>query len=236
MQVLAHRGVSPGQPENTLSAFQRAIELGADGVELDVRLSADGVPVVIHDDRLERTTNGQGRVGDLTAAELQRLDAGDGQGIPTLQEVIEVIGPEALLNAELKGKGSGSATLDVLTTLDPDRWAISSFDWDVLRALRARSSEAVVWPVSFVADEAVIRTAQELGADVISLHQAAIDSEVAARLEQHGLGMMAWTVNAPARAEELGRLGVVAICTDDPPRVRTVGSRDVPARLRQFAR
>ncbi len=226
MRVLAHRGASLEKPENTLCAFRTAIDLGADGVELDIHLSADGVPVVIHDNRLERTTNGSGSVGDLTAAELQRLDAGDGQGVPTLLDVIEVIGPRAFVNVELKCKGSDAATIEVLTTLAYDRWAVSSLDWDVLRAARARSLEAVLWPVAFTPSDAAIRTAQEIGADLIALHQAAIDSAVSARLEQDGLGMMAWTVNAPARVEELERLGVVAICTDDPRGVRVAAGRD----------
>src|SRR5690349_22308142 len=83
MQIYAHRGYSSAFPENTMSAFQGALDLGVYGVELDIHASADGIPVVIHDKSLDRTTNGSGLVTDRTAAELAALDAGNGQGVPT---------------------------------------------------------------------------------------------------------------------------------------------------------
>ncbi|MEJ2748304.1 MAG: glycerophosphodiester phosphodiesterase family protein, partial [Anaerolineae bacterium] len=87
--IVAHRGASAYAPENTLAAFERAAELGADGIELDVQLSKDGRLVIIHDFDTARTTNGQGKVSDLTLAELQSFDAGEGQKIPTLDELFE---------------------------------------------------------------------------------------------------------------------------------------------------
>ncbi len=88
---IAHRGASAYEPENTLRAFERAIEMGATMMELDVHLSRDGQPVVIHDPDLSRTTDGTGRVGDLTLEQIQRLDAGLGEHIPTLAEVIDLV-------------------------------------------------------------------------------------------------------------------------------------------------
>lgn len=106
--ILAHRGASAYAPENTLSAFELALEQGAHGVELDVKLSADSKIVVIHDATLDRTTNGQGRVSQLTLAALREVDAGSffsekftGEKIPTLEEVFEAIGQRALINVEL---------------------------------------------------------------------------------------------------------------------------------------
>ena len=89
--IIAHRGASDDEPENTLRAFRRAIELGADMVELDVHLSRDGHVVVIHDDDVARTTDGTGEVPSLTLGELRRLNAGKGERIPTLQEVIDLV-------------------------------------------------------------------------------------------------------------------------------------------------
>ena len=100
--IIGHRGASAAAPENTLAAFALAQAQGADGIELDVQLSADGWPVVMHDSKLERTTNGQGRVQQLSLAQLQELDAGQGQTIPTLDEVFETLGPNFLYNVELK--------------------------------------------------------------------------------------------------------------------------------------
>ncbi|MCC7360725.1 MAG: hypothetical protein IT317_14685 [Anaerolineales bacterium] len=107
--VIAHRGASADAPENTLSAFALALEQGADGLELDVTLSADGVPVVIHDDTLDRTTDGRGRVARHTLAELKGLDAGyaarfgskfAGQRLPTLDEVFAAFGQRTIINVE----------------------------------------------------------------------------------------------------------------------------------------
>jgi glycerophosphoryl diester phosphodiesterase len=110
--ILAHRGASRIAPENTLVAFCLALEQGADGLELDVQLSRDGVPVVFHDSELSRTTDGRGRISEKTLAELRTLDAGKwfdprfaGERIPTLEEVFEAFGDRALYNIELKAFG-----------------------------------------------------------------------------------------------------------------------------------
>jgi len=107
--ILAHRGARLWAPENTMAAFRLAAEMGADGVELDVQLCKDGEAVVIHDPTVDRTTNGNGRVKDLTLAELQALDAGGwfapqfaGERIPTLAQVLHELGPRLVLNIELK--------------------------------------------------------------------------------------------------------------------------------------
>ncbi|MGD2177623.1 MAG: glycerophosphodiester phosphodiesterase family protein [Anaerolineae bacterium] len=106
---IAHRGASAAAPPNTLAAFEKALELGADGIEFDVRLCADGVPVVIHDATVDATTDGSGPVTGMTVAQLKELDAGSpfdptfaGERIPTLMEVLETVGGQLLLNIELK--------------------------------------------------------------------------------------------------------------------------------------
>ena len=99
--ILAHRGASAHAPENTHTAFELAREHSADGIELDVKLSADGIPVIIHDERVDRTTDGSGTVADLSLAALKELDAGNGQQIPTLAEVFESIGQDLFINVEL---------------------------------------------------------------------------------------------------------------------------------------
>ena len=101
-KIIAHRGASGHAPENTMAAFRLAMEQHADGIELDVMLSKDGHVVVIHDATVNRTTNGTGRVSALTLAELQTLDAGNGEHIPTLEEVLETFGDQWVINVELK--------------------------------------------------------------------------------------------------------------------------------------
>ena len=128
--VIAHRGDSAHRPENTLSAFASALELGVELVEMDVQLSRDGAVVVIHDASVDRTTDGTGRVSDLTLGELRKLSAGyplrygkdyAGERIPTFDEAIEAIGDRATLQVEIKGATEGVA--EARTTGKPPRWA-----------------------------------------------------------------------------------------------------------------
>ncbi len=108
-QIFAHRGAKAVAPENTLPAFERALAMGVDGIELDVHCSKDGQLVVIHDESLERTTSGTGKVSDYTAAQLAKIDAGSyfnpafaGTGVPTLAEVFDLVGNRCRVNVELK--------------------------------------------------------------------------------------------------------------------------------------
>lgn len=137
-----HRGASAYAPENTLASFNLAFDLGADGVELDVSLTKDGVPVVMHDNRVDRTTDGHGAVGEMTLAEIKRLDAGAqfntkfrGERIPTLEEVLSTVGKRGIVNIELKsGKlpNVGLETVAIAKVIEEtnavDRVIISSFN------------------------------------------------------------------------------------------------------------
>lgn len=149
MKIYAHRGASAEFPENTLAAFQRAIDLGVDGIELDVHLSSDGVPVVIHDDSVDRTTKATGPVDTLTAAELGELDAGRGYGIPTLAEVLDLVGTSLHVNIEIKSNRAGQAVIDEIGQRPNLRWAISSFDWGVLRFVKRERPESDLWPLTY---------------------------------------------------------------------------------------
>jgi hypothetical protein len=111
---IAHRGASAYEPENTLRAFERAIEMGATMLELDVHLSRDGRVVVIHDPDLARTTDGEGHVTDLSLAEIRRFDAGLGERVPILEEVVELVRGQAQLYVELKGQRTPAPVVDVL--------------------------------------------------------------------------------------------------------------------------
>ncbi len=140
-KVYGHRGASAEFPENTLAAFRRALELGVAGIELDVHLSADGVPVVIHDETVDRTTNGEGAVAGLTVAHLRELDAGQGEYVPTLAEVLDLVGDRVHVDIEVKANAAGEAVLREVRGRDT-RWVISSFDWDVLRYVRSVDDRA----------------------------------------------------------------------------------------------
>lgn len=220
MLIYGHRGASAIAPENTIAAFRRAIDDGADGVELDVRATLDGVPVLLHDRDLGRTTSGRGRVDERTLAEVRAVDAGAGQPVPTLEETCALIAGRLRLDLELKQPGIGDAVLAVLARHPGLDWAVSSFDWDALRDLRGRDPTAPLWPLATVADEALFAVAAELGAAAVALSAAAITSEVVAWCRGSALDVVAWTVNDGAEARRLRSLGVAVLCTDDPAAIR----------------
>jgi glycerophosphoryl diester phosphodiesterase len=234
----AHRGASHEAPENTLAAFLLAAELGADGIEFDVQLSRDGEVVVLHDFKLETTTDGLGPVADKTLAELKELDAGAhfdpsfaGQRIPTLQEVIDAVGHRLLLNIELKTAGlrdDGLAAAVVRAVEEnhlQDRVVVSSFNplalWRVKR-LNVRISLGLLyaldmplplrraWLRRLVRPEALHPDHSLVGADYVRWARA------------QGYRINVWTADDPGRMWQLMRLGVDLIITNRPDLLREV--------------
>lgn len=237
MPLYAHRGVSAHLPENTLAAFARAVELGVAGIELDVQLSSDEVPVVIHDDTADRTTNGTGNITEFTAHELGLLDAGSGQHVPTLAQVLHLAAGKLRVNVELKDSKAVEAVAVVVANVPGLDWFASSADWNALAQLRVHVPDAIVYPLC-VGEWAKIRhlLPEPVGADEfstrdldsaiefakqhhgegISIWEAGLDSDDVARIHAAGLRVWTWTVNDPQRARELLGMGVDGICTDDP--------------------
>jgi glycerophosphoryl diester phosphodiesterase len=220
--IYAHRGASAMYPENTLRAFRQALASGVDGIELDVHATADGIPVVIHDRNVERTTNGTGYVDEIPLARLETFDAGDGERVPTLTEVLALVGDAAHLDIEIKGTGIERAVLDVLAQYPAVRWAISSFAWDTLRAVRQLDPVAEVWPLAERVDDDLIAVVAELGSPAVSLFTGAYTAETAAKLRAAGLHVIVWTVNDPREARRIDDLGAFALCTDDPQRISAI--------------
>ncbi|CAD5243792.1 glycerophosphodiester phosphodiesterase family protein [Thermococcus camini] len=139
--VLGHRGYSARYPENTLLAFKKAVEAGANGIELDVWLTKDGEVVVIHDDTVDRTSNGSGKVKDMTLNELKSLDFGNGEMIPTLEETFEALPEDILINVEIKDVEAVKKTAAIIGANNPSRVMVSSFLIDALREYRKYDRE-----------------------------------------------------------------------------------------------
>ncbi len=221
MLIYGHRGASAEEPENTLLGFRRALEIGADGLEFDVQVTADRVPVIIHDRLLDRTTNATGPIDLRTLDSLKEVDAGKGERIPTLEQSLELIGDRAHLDVEIKQGGIEREVLEVLAKFPNARWAISSFDWTVLEAVRARSATADVWLLAVVVSDALFHAARHVNASGVSLLSRALTEETAARLKNAGLDIIIWTVNDPVEALRVAELGAKGLCTDDPALILT---------------
>jgi glycerophosphoryl diester phosphodiesterase len=221
-QIYAHRGSSAIHPENTLRAFRHALAIGVDGIELDVHATADGTPVVIHDRDVGRTTDGAGYVDQIPLAQLETFDAGHGERVPTLAEILELVGAAAHLDIEIKGTRIEHAVLDVLAEYPAVRWAISSFAWDTLRTVRRLDPVAEVWPLAERVGDDLFTIAAELASPAVSLFTGAYTAENAAKLRDAGLGVIVWTVNDPREARRIADLGAFALCTDDPQRLSVI--------------
>lgn len=222
--IIAHRGASYDAPENTLAAFDEARAQHADGIEFDVQLSADNIPVVIHDETLARTTNGVGRVDALPLSALQQLDAGNGQSIPSLDQVFETYGRNWLYNVEIKvygwrNRGCEAAVAACIKRHNVGHLVVlSSFDVRVLfRAKRVLSPEV---KVALLRDEDYTYTHWMHRGDVDHPHYTFVSAESMADAHKTGKRVHAWTVDDPAEARRLVNLGAHAIITNQPAAIR----------------
>jgi len=223
MRIYAHRGASAIEPENTLRAFKRALDLGADGIELDVQATADRVPVIIHDRDLSRTTNGTGHIDELSFEEVQALDAGLTERIPTLHDVLELVSDRIHLDIEIKQAGIEREIMAVLARCPEIQFAISSFDWRILETLRGLSSDVELWLLTVVVSDALLETAARIQASAVALYAPSYTVASAARLRDAGLNVVIWTVNDPAEAKRVRDLGAWGLCTDVPETITTIG-------------
>jgi len=223
-------------PENTKHAFVKALDLGAHAIEFDVQLTRDEVPVVIHDETLDRTTNGTGRVADTDFVSIAKLDAGSWFGasfqgieIPTLDETLAAIGNRALLNVELKPDARVEALVKHVITIVArremfDSIVFSSFHHDAIRTLRKHVPSA---RVGVLCDPRGLRAgiafAEQISAETIHPHVSIVDSSLVATAHAHGWKVWAWTANEPGEIALLAALGVDGIFTDRPDRVAALG-------------
>ena len=231
MLNIAHRGASGTFPENTLSAFRAAIDAGADMCELDVQLTRDGAVVVIHDETVNRTTDGTGEVAALTLEEIQRLDAGakfkggkvKGASVPTLDEVFAATSGKCGLNIELKGDGVEAQVAAIMQARNAFADSIvSSFNWDYLKKIQTLHFNI---RIALLAEEKPIElmmNAVAMRAHAINPRWDMVTADLCKAAHERGLKVYTWTVDADARMRALAECGVDGIMTNYPERLRTV--------------
>jgi len=219
---LAHRGYPKRYPENTMISFQAALDLGFPFLELDVHLTKDGVPVVIHDPTVNRTTNGKGRVIDYPLEELRKLDAGQGENIPTLEEVLTLAKGKAKVDIELKQSGELYPDLEekVLDTVQAcgmmDQVFVASFDHYSIVKMREISKEIELGLVIYGATPSVFPLASELQARYVSVKYIYLTDHFVNKCREQGLQVIAWTVDDEEHMRELlARYPDVWVCTNE---------------------
>lgn len=230
MAIVAHRGFSAAAPENTISAFRKAIELHAEYIECDVRRSADGELVVIHDSAVDRTTNGSGLVREKTVSELKRLDAGSwfskeffGERIPTLDEVLDLVKGKSKLIIELKEEGLADATVELIVSREMcGEVIIASFIEQVgfrLAELEPKIPfELIHYSPHMLGGNESVRLADQasnLDAEILAVNYQGISSELVDSTRAANVQLLAWTVDDEATMHRMADLQVPIVATDD---------------------
>ena len=226
--IVAHRGASGELPENTLLAFERGLALGADALEFDVRLSSDGIPVVIHDSTVDRTTSGKGAVKDLAARNLAELDAGAGQGIPAVDSVLETFPdvpllievkemPVALPLVEVIRRHSASSRVLVGSFLHA---ALGCFDRFEMNRCASQRESAIFWSGSRLRLAIGASAFKALSVPVRHRGIQVVDESFVSKAAQKEIPVHVWTVDDRTEAERLRALGIAGIITNWPDRMR----------------
>ena len=225
--VIGHRGAAGLVPENTLPSFRRAFECGVGAVELDVYV-VDGELIVIHDDTLERTTNGVGRLRDQDLAALRRLNAGGGWPIPLLSEVAAILPAGVGLNIELKGPDTAAPVAEFLARENLPDVLVSSFEHAELEAFHRLAPDVRVAPLFDRWTNKAWAVAERFGAWGINLSRKIATAERLAQARALGLRTVVYTVNDLDQARRLVEDGATGIFTDFPDRITVdrIQSRD----------
>ena len=225
--IEAHRGDSSNAPENTLAAFERALDLAVPSIELDVHPARDGTLMVMHDDTVDRTADGSGRVGDMAVDELLRLDVGAkfgpafaGERIPRLSEVLNMVAPTPTqLNVEIKSSPAGAnvpqTVAELLRRFGKQReYIVSSFDLSCLLQVRTIDPEITLALIGNGPD--ILKLARQHGLPWIHGNHKTVDKELVAQAHGLGIRVSVWTVDYPDILPFWRAVGVDKICTNRP--------------------
>jgi glycerophosphoryl diester phosphodiesterase len=231
-KIIGHRGASGYAPENTMAAFNKALEMGCSFVEFDVMCSADGEPFIFHDDQLKRTTNGRGDLGKVESSYLQTLDAGSwysrafkGEGIPHFKEMLQwLVASNVQANIEIKPypgteEPTAVTVLSYLNRYWPQEKAlplVSSFSWDALILCRNLAPEMPLGLLFHHWEEQWLDKARQLGCVSIHFNRKILTPDRVKAVKDSGYLVCAYTVNRKRQANKLFKWGVDAVFSDYP--------------------
>ncbi|MEL1242549.1 glycerophosphodiester phosphodiesterase [Flavobacterium flavipallidum] len=225
MFKIGHRGAKGYEPENTLKSFQKAIDLDVDGIELDVHLSADNELMVIHDETIDRTTDGKGLVSKYTRKELQNFTIENQYHIPTLTEVFELVNKKCFINIELKAFGTATKTAALIEKyISEKNWnyshfIISSFNWDLLTEIRAINSKIPIAVLTETDIEQALAFAKKIQAKAINPDFQLLDLNTVQEIQKLEFDVIPWTVNEPNDIKQIKSFNVNGIISDFPDRI-----------------
>lgn len=218
MLRIGHRGAKGYVAENTLTSFEKAIELQVDAIELDVHLSSDREVMVIHDATIDRTTNKKGFVSEYSSKELKEL------GIPTLEDVFHLVNQKCIINIEIKDAEATQKVLHLIATFiheflwNYNRFQISSFNWNVLEEVAATNPKIALGVLTEYSVEEALNFAKKIKAHSINPHFKLLNHEMVSLIHANGFEIYTWTVNSLENITFIKSLEVDGIISDFPDR------------------
>jgi len=215
--VVGHRGAAGVEPENTIRGFRYALELGVDYTECDVRLTKDNQLIVMHDETVGRTTNGTGAIRDLTFAEIRSLDAGKGERVPGLTEVLEVVKDKAMLLIELKGERVEEQAVQTVKAMQMDEQVVfTSFHLNRIREVERLDPSLKVAAIFGQPSADACQQALDVGASGIGIYYRNLRPESVEEAHRHGLDVRAWNPDTVPEMQAMIDLGVDGVSSNRP--------------------
>ena len=225
MLKIAHRGAKGYEPENTLKAFQKALDFNADGIELDVHLSADGHIIVIHDETIDKMTNGKGFINTLSLPELKSFLVADQYEIPTLKEVFDLVNKKCFINIELKNADTLTKVISLIDEyVSEKKWSydhfiVSSFDWNALKEVHDFDSKISIGVLTETNLDLALAFAETINAKAIHPYYHLLNPENTKEIQQKGFLVLPWTVNIEEDIQKIKSYQVDGIITDFPDKI-----------------
>jgi glycerophosphoryl diester phosphodiesterase len=225
MLKIGHRGARGHEPENTLIGFQTAIEMHVDRIELDVHLSSDNELMVIHDETVDRTTDGKGLVNQFSLPELKRFRIEKQHAIPTLSDVLNLIDQRCDINIELKSYETADKVVDLIEKyISEKNWnynqfLVSSFDWNALQQVNLLNSKIAIGVLTETNLELALAFAKFIQAKSIHPYFHLVNEENTARIQEQGFQVFPWTVNEIEDIKKIKTYNVNGIISDFPDRL-----------------
>ena len=225
MLKIGHRGARGYEPENTLIGFQKAVALDVDQIELDIHSSADGEIMVIHDETIDRTTNGNGYVNSFTRLELHQFQIEGQQYIPTLIEVLNLIDRKCSINIEIKSNGLANKLVGIIEQYVTEKqwkysdFIVSSFEWDNLEKVRLLNPSIPIAVLTETSIEDALAFAKRIKAQAINPDFQLLSIENVSQMQQAGFQVFPWTVNEIEDIKRIQSYKVDGIISDFPDRL-----------------
>jgi glycerophosphoryl diester phosphodiesterase len=225
MLKIAHRGAKAYEPENTLQAFQKALDLHSDGIELDVHLSADGHIIVMHDDTIDKMTNGKGDINSYTLAELKSFRIAGKFQIPTLNEVFDLVDKKCFINVELKNADTSKNVVSLIEeyinkkSWNYEHFIISSFDWNALKEVQNLNPNIPIGVLTEEDLDMALAFAETIKAKAIHPDFQLLNKEKVLQIQEKGFLVFPWTVNSEEDIQKVKSYQVNGIISDNPDKI-----------------